>query len=290
MGLYPQPNDWTCGPFALKHGLISLGRLVSGDKLTRLAGSRWWSGTDEIGLAAAARANECDLGMVRKRSPEKARKELISLLREGVPVVLCVDDWAHWITVVGVERSNFVVVDSNMEPVLNVLTWAQLRKRWQYLDRDYDAEEPPAIYDMCPVVPRFRVTIKANFSVERVRYLRRFENRHLAHSWDVYLEDLLAICRPPSHRLTQPLSMAEFLRRNQAMIVSHVVYWHGDVERKDIMRLLGNFRFVAETYGLVIPESNSRRATVDIAILATMWAVAWRGIGDMYGSAGEGRG
>ena len=27
-GFYPQPNEWTCGPFALKHALLALGRMV----------------------------------------------------------------------------------------------------------------------------------------------------------------------------------------------------------------------------------------------------------------------
>ena len=33
MGLYEQPNDYTCGPFALKHALVTLGRLADEDSI-----------------------------------------------------------------------------------------------------------------------------------------------------------------------------------------------------------------------------------------------------------------
>ena len=68
--------------------------------------------------------------------------------------------------------------------------------------------------------------------------------------------------------------MAEFLRRHQDLLVSRLRYWHGDIERDDIHRLLRNFRFVAETYGLVIPVAATRRALVDMAMLLAFWAAA----------------
>jgi hypothetical protein len=265
-----------------------LGKLTDEKRLSRIAGTHWWSGTNEIRLSRAARANDCDLLAVRKRSPDVARKELIAHLNEQTPVILCVDDWGHWITVVRHDRSGFVVLDSSLDPVLNILPWGQLNRRWRYLDRDYDADDPPALYDLYVVQPRFPVTVRASFGAARVRFLRRPENRRLAHSWDEYLEDLLAICRPPSKRLIDRLSMAEFLRRNQDLILSRVTYWHGSIDRKALGRLLRNFRFVAETYGLVIPTASSRQAVADIAILATLWATANRGVGDLYGASENG--
>jgi hypothetical protein len=285
VGFYPQPNDFSCGPFALKHALVALGRLASEDEISSVARPHWWSGTDELRLARAARAFDCDLTQLRRRDPERARRALIEFLRRPVPVILCVDDWGHWITVVRYEGARFVVVDSLLDPVLNVLSWPQLRRRWNYYDTDYDAEDPPVVFDLMPVEPRFRVTIKADFSVSRVQFLRRPENHDLALHWDEYLADLLEICRPRSTRLLGALSMAEFLRRNQELIQSRVVYWHGGVEKDEVARLLRNFRFVAETYGLVIPAAAARRALTDMAILVSLWTAAARGIDEMYGSA-----
>ena len=56
MGLYPQPNKWQCGPFALKHALIMLGKFVNEKRVAEIAGTTWWYGTDELQLAKAARA------------------------------------------------------------------------------------------------------------------------------------------------------------------------------------------------------------------------------------------
>jgi len=282
-GFYPQPNDWTCGPFALKHALAALGKLVDAREIKEIARSHWWSGTDEIQLARAARAFECDLVLERRRDPEAARKMLMKFLREQTPVLLCVDDWTHWVTVVRYEDRRFVIIDSEDDPVLNVVTWGQLRTRWRYHDTDYDKDDPPVIYDLLAVVPRTRTAVKADFHVERVKFLRRPENHGLALHWDEYVEDLLEICRAPSVRISEPLSMGEFLRRHQELLVSRIVYWHGDIERDAILRILRNFRFVAETYDLVIPRSATRRAVADLAILVTMWVVASRGLDEMYG-------
>ena len=136
------------------------------------------------------------------------------------------------------------------------------------------------------VTPRFRTSVKADFSVERVKFLRRPENKRLARHWNEYLEDLLEICKPPTHRIAEPLSMGEFLRRHQELLVTRVVYWHGDVNRDEVSRILRDLRFVSETYGLVIPASMSRRALADLSIVVSLWACADRGINGMFGSPG----
>ncbi len=282
-GFYPQPEEWTCGPFALKHAMVSLGRAVEAGDIAQTARTHWWSGTDEIRLARAARSFDCDLVLERSSDAEAARKRLITYLRKQVPVLLCVDEWAHWITVVGVEGRRFLVIDSGQDPVLTIYTWAQLRARWMFHDTDYCKDEPPVLYDLHAIVPRSNSGVKADFSIDRIKFLRRPENRSLSLYWNEYLEDLLEICRPPSGRITQALSMGEFLRRHQEMIVSRVAFWHGDIDRSVIVKILRNFRFVSDTYGLVIPAASTRRAAADLAILVTMWVVAVRGVDAMYG-------
>lgn len=286
-GFYPQPNEWTCGPFALKHALLALGRMVDVTQIAQTARTHWWSGTNEIQLARAAREFECDLVLERRRDEEQARKLLVKYLREQTPVLLCVEEWTHWITVLRAEDRRFVIVDSNDDPLLSVLTWPQLRNWWRYHDVEYAKDDPPVLYDLMAVTPRFRITVKADFSVERVRFLRRPENRRLARHWNEYLEDLLEICRPPSVRIAEPLSMGEFLRRHAELLMTRVVYWHGDVNREEVARVLRDLRFVSETYGLVIPASMSRRALADLSILISLWACADRGVDGMFGSPGS---
>jgi hypothetical protein len=284
VSFYPQPNDWTCGPFALKHALVALGRLADEDQISSVAHPHWWSGTDEVRLARAAQAFDCDLPFIRRRDPALAHHALVRYVRRHIPVLLCIDEWEHWITVVRSEGGRFVVLDSKHDPVMHVVGWPTLRRRWEYVAWDFDDEDPPALYDLHPVKPRFRNHALARFSVERAQFLRRRDNRDLAVHWDDYLEDLLEVCTTPSNRHAETLSMGEFLRRHQELLLQRISYWHGHVEREDVARLLRNFRFVAETYGLVIPLTHARRALTDIAILSAFWAAAAHGVGDMYGT------
>jgi hypothetical protein len=290
LGLYRQPNDWTCGPFALKHALVTLGRLADENSIAQVAHPHWWAGTDEVKLARAARHFDCDLPLVRRTTPDRAFEALSRYVDQNLPVILCVDEWGHWVTVVRRQNDRFVIIDSKDEPVLKVLSWRELSRRWgytEYEEYDEDTDSYPTYYDLHPVKPRYRVPVKAHFSVERAQHLRRPENADLAIHWDEYLGDLMEICRPRRYRGSSALSMGEFLRRNQELLVSRIRFWHGHVERAAANRVLKNFRFVAETYGLVIPAKGSRRALVDMTVLLSLWAAASNGVGAMYGSGAE---
>lgn len=281
MGLYKQPNDWTCGPFALKHALVTIGRLADEQVIASIANPHWWAGTNEVKLARAARHFDYELPMVRRTDEDRARRALVRYVDQQLPVIICVDQWDHWITVVRHERERFVLLDSRYEPVVQVTDWRRLRQRWQYIDEHEESGKP--LYDMHPVRPRFRVQVRAQFSVERAQFLRRPTSAALAKHWDSYLGDLLQICQPRGRR-SRALSMAEFLRRHHTVLVSRVMYWHGHLEREQVLRVLRNFRFVAETYGLIVPESSARQALVDLAVLLALWAATNAGVDAMYGS------
>lgn len=286
MGLYPQPNKWQCGPFALKHGLIMLGRIVDENHLSRIAGTHWWNGTDEIKLARAAKAHDCTLKLIRRKNPQRAKRELVQTLKNGCPALLCVDQWNHWITVVGAERDKFVLIDSREAPVVQVTTWRNLMRRWGYTERDPDdSTQIQTIYDLHPIVPRYRVRTKARFSVKRARYLRRPENRIFAKHWDEYFTDLSAICTPRTPLSEHVLSLGEMLRRHQSMICEEVAFWHGSVKRERLAKVLRNLRFVAETYDLVVRRDGEKRAVAAIAALLSFWSASKFGIGSVYGTA-----
>jgi hypothetical protein len=283
MGLDRQPNNFTCGPYALKHALTMLGVLAEPQQVSRLAKAHWWSGTDEIRLARAARAYRCDMPLVRKLDNASARKAMVRALASGQPVLTCVDEWEHWIVVVHHEKGRFVAIDSREMPVVVVMTWKELARRWVYIDVDGEDEAPGTeIYDMFPVKPRAHRQPRARFSVARARMLRRPENRDVSLCWDQYLGDLLAVCRPRSPHHVEPLTLGEFLRRHQKLVVERVTYWHGGVEREEVQRVLRNLRFVADTYGMVIPATGTRRAFTDIIALVTLWAAGRRAVDPLY--------
>lgn len=288
MGIYPQPNLWQCGPFALKHALIALGLPHDEGEITHIAGTRWWQGTDEIQLGRAARRFGCTLHLVRRRDPLRARRELLLWLKRGLPVLLCVDQWSHWITVVKAEAGKYIILDSHERRVLAIADWATLRRRWAYReDAEVADEEPQHLYDLHPVVPRRGWRMRAHFSLARVRALRLPKNRQIAARWDAYLEDLLAFCSPRSPRSERVVSLGEFFRRHGSMLVEEVDYWHGALDRDAARRILDDLHFVADTYGLVVPEESEKRAIAGLTALLAMWAAGEYGVSRVYHENGR---
>jgi hypothetical protein len=283
MGFYPQPNDWQCGPFALKHALVMLGILVEEKQISRIAGTTWWYGTDEIQLGRAAKRFDCKLTLVRRYDPEEARKELVTYLRRGIPSLLCIYEWSHWVTVVKAERGKFILLDSRDKAVLTILSWQELKRRWVYHEPDeLDCRAVQTIYDLHPVIPLFRVQTKAKFSMARAQYLRRPSNRTFSRLWDVYLADLLNLCKPRTPRSEHVLSLGEFMRRYENMILDQVDLWHGWIERSQAKRVLNYMHFVADTYGLVIHTEDEKRAIAGITAIMTLWAASEYGVSPVY--------
>ena len=275
MGLYPQPNRWQCGPFALKHALVTLGIFAREREITALARADRKQGADEHQLARAARHFGCDLPTIRRHQPELARRDLLQHLGRGHPVLLCIREWAHWVTVVKAESGKFIVLDSEDARVLTIYSWGQLQRVWPYHERDDGVGGDPAtLFDLCPVIPRARVRTHARFSLARARFLRRPAHRHLAAHWDDYLADLLVICRPRTALSARVLSMGEFFRRHDRMILDQLDYWHGSIPRSAGARVLRDLHFVADTYGLVIHTADEKRAIAAISILLALWAAA----------------
>ncbi len=283
MSLYPQPNRWQCGPFALKHALVTLGIFAREDVITAIAAAEPSEGTDEDQLRRAARRFHCDLPPIRRHEPAEAREQLLRHLRHGHPCLLCVREWAHWVTVVKAEAGRFIVLDSEDTAVLTIYTWRQLERIWPYHERDeHDRRYVATLFDLYPVIPRVRVRTRAQFSLARARHLRRPEHRRLAAHWDDYLADLLTICRPRTALSARVVSMGEFFRRYDTMILDRVDYWHGAVNRRSAARVLRNMHFVADTYGLVIHALDEKRAIASISVILALWAAGKARVDPFY--------
>jgi hypothetical protein len=284
MGIYRQPNRWQCGPFALKHAFLVHGILVPESEISRIAGTNRY-GTSESQLAKAARRFDCDLLMIRRLDPDKARRQLTVHLRKGIPCLLPIDDWSHWVTVVKEEKGRFILLDSEERAVLVIASWPELKNRWVYEEPDeYDDETVHSIFDLHPVVPRGRVRTKAKFSLELARYLRRKSNREFARLWDTYVNDLLAICRPRTALSKDVITLGEFFRRHEGMIVDQLDYWHGGVNPTAARKVLERMHLVADTYGLVIPKSDEKRTIAAISTILSLWAASEYGVDSIYRS------
>ena len=274
MGFYPQSNRWQCGPFALKHALAIVGHFVDEGSITRAAKTTK-EGTDEKMLKRAAERFDCRLIEIRRFTEAAAFKALKAALVAGKPCMICINQWGHWVTIVGFDAKSerFVVIDSEKDPVVRIPAWSELKRRWVY--NEYDREgKLKQFYDLYVLRPRFRVQSKANFSLKRAQFLRRSGNATFVKHFDEYVSDLLNIAKPTPSRdgSAAVISMAEFLRRHRKMLLDTVRYWHGQTTDAKLRRVLDNMRFVAETYGLVIRQEDERRTIASFAALLMAWA------------------
>ena len=278
MSFYPQPYKYQCGPFALKYGLVMLGLFENEREIGKKAGSTWWYGTDEIGLAKAARSYKCSMKYFRREVPAEAVKALNHNLKKGVPCILSVDNWEHWLTVINEQKGKYIVVDSGLEKVIVIYSAKQLLKRWKFVED----ESGEISYDGYALTPKFKVITKANLTLEKARFVMRERNRLLAEKWDTYFNDLINICRPRVPQSKRVVSFAEFLRRHEKLIVTEVANWHGTPTFKELDRILKNLQFVAEVYDLVIYFEDQKKALVDLASILMMYACGKYGMEPIY--------
>lgn len=278
MSFYPQPYKYQCGPFALKYSLVMLGQFRNEREIGKKAGSNWWYGTDEIGLAKAAKSYDCKMKYFRRETANDAIKILVSHLKTGTPCILSVDNWEHWFTVINFQQDKFIVVDSGLDKVIVIYTLSQLIKRWKY----FDEETKELSFDGYAVVPKFKAKTKALFSLEKARYVMHKRNVDLAEKWDTYFNDLINICRPQIPNSKKTISFSEFLRRYENLIVKEVANWHGTPKYNELKKILKNLKFVAEVYDLVIYNEDQKKALIDLSALLMMYACGKYGMDPIY--------
>lgn len=255
MGIYSQPNAWLCGPFALKHALLTVGIFEDEWSIARDAGTDQ-DGTDEIELAKAARVYGCDLGMLRRHHAEDARGELIRCLVEGHPVLLCVEQWDHWVTVVHHENGVFVLFDSRDPAVIREVAWGWLAEKWRYREESGEAH-----YDLHPLVPR-RPAAVATFSLRRTRALVSAADPELRRRWGRYGRGLITLACATGSAVTVDLfatSMSGFLRRHRSAVVDGLVKEMSPRVAPAAHRAIDHLCFVADTYDFAVTTEDEGR-------------------------------
>lgn len=125
-----------CGPAALREALAAIGVQRSEDELAALAKTTV-DGTSPRGLLRALSLLELEREpayyMMEARA-DIAYIRVAEALREERPVVLCVDNYNHWVAVtgfLGASRPRFVVADAGHEERILYLTAPELLSRWR---------------------------------------------------------------------------------------------------------------------------------------------------------------
>lgn len=273
MSFYKQPLMYLCGPFALKYALVMLGKMEDEKEIERLAGSTWWYGTDEIGLEKAANHFDCELQEMKAVGNIKdIIKTLNATLRKDLPVILCVDKWGHWITVVKHENNKYICVDSGEKKVIIILSELELLRRWKYMD----GKTPT--YSGYILKPWYKTRTKARLNIDIAKQLMSAKYEDLALKWDTYFNALMEVTRNRVPISESTISFKEFLRRHQKRIVETVADWHGDVTYSELDKIFNNFLFVANVYDMVIHLDDQELALITFTSVLMLYAT------DTYGS------
>ncbi len=267
MSFYKQPLMYLCGPFALKYALVMLGKMEDEKEIEKLAGSTWWYGTDEIGLEKAANYFDCELEeMESTGNVHDIIRTLNSTLRKNLPVILCVDKWGHWITVVKHENNKYICVDSGERRVIIILSESELLRRWKYIDNKIPT------YSGYILKPWYKTRTKARINIDVAKELMSLKYADLALKWDAYFNVLVEVTRDRIPISEFTITFKEFLRRNQKRIVELVADWHGDVEYKELDNIFNNFLFVANVYDMIIHLDDEQIALITFTSVLMMYA------------------
>lgn len=132
-----QEKPYSCGPSALLNACRVLGKKVSERKLRPLAECSEENGTNEVGLISAAR----NLGYTATTHSSADQKAAWAFVRsnilDGKPVLLCIDNWGHWVTAVGIIGDQILVIDpantkkNSDENGIHPMNRRALFKRWK---------------------------------------------------------------------------------------------------------------------------------------------------------------
>lgn len=132
-----QTNGYSCGPAAVQNALLVHHRRVSQRSLRALCETNEVEGTDEQGVLRALLAYGYAPDEWSGDVARDAERWLLASLIAGRPVVLCVDRWEHWVTLIGAVGRQVVLYDpARGVERLRVLRWSDLRKRWEAARRD----------------------------------------------------------------------------------------------------------------------------------------------------------
>jgi hypothetical protein len=278
VSFYPQPNSYQCGPFALKYALIMIGIFKNEDQLGISAGSTWWGGTDELGLARAARKANCKMKYIQSSNPDDARRMLNEKLKKRIPCILSVNNWEHWLTVITYSAGKYVIVDSGQDHVVSVLTSKQLLRKWRYKDH----YEGYFSYDAYAVVPKTKVYTRAKFTVSKAKELMFERNKDLATKWNEYFTDVMSVGKPRTKLTTKYITFSEFLRRNEGNLTRRIANWHGIPSYSELKKVLQNMKFVAGVYDIIIPIEDEHKALIDLSALLMMYSCGKYGMDKIY--------
>jgi ABC-type bacteriocin/lantibiotic exporter with double-glycine peptidase domain len=133
-----QKDSYSCGAAAVVNALRCFGRKVSEMKVRGFSDTSS-EGTSEAGIVQALKGLGFDGTPFDTPDADKAIKILHDCSKRGEPVIICVQNLQHWVTVIGVlDQSRRYIISDPAKTVRNmaengvhVVSEKEIRKTWQ---------------------------------------------------------------------------------------------------------------------------------------------------------------
>lgn len=132
-----QRKGYWCGIASIANALEVLGIRRTQREIAKLCDVNEAAGTDETEMKRALLANGVGVDEVHTDSNASAINWLYQHLYGTGPLILCVDNDEHWVTVVGVCVNRFVVFDPARNTGVEVHDRESLSARWVNSDGIY---------------------------------------------------------------------------------------------------------------------------------------------------------
>ncbi|HCE42985.1 MAG TPA: hypothetical protein DET40_05515 [Lentisphaeria bacterium] len=279
-----------CGPCSLSSCLYILGIEATQRGLAKASGSPYVifeEGINEHKIKKAADAYGVTskyLMITDKEKGDVFTRKLLAHLKKGLPAILCCQDFAHWVAVIGYvdEKEKYIVIDPNDKKSTFSRYSNTFLKNIAWNDNKGDEKKDPSQYfaillqrkDGNP--PQWRVS---------EAWIRLCESGS-EDTADNMANDLIEIARRtvPNGNVGNGkcrkagLYMTQILDKYEDMIIDAVDHWIASekVTKANLRSFYDDYKVVAASTGIKLPKGAAHAAIVaQITTLLTTYA--WRG-------------
>jgi len=265
MSLIKQPDAYSCGPACVANALYLLGNAVIPlERIKRVCGTRWWNGTDESGLRRGLRRVGYD-GIEQTWMHKSDATAALSWLRDqhaqGRPVILCVDNFDHWVLAGGSMERKFFILDpyeGHRGAAASHYSNAALARRWWCKDKDEGCYYAVAVKPNTKATRRLAQRAMPLTSPDVLNRLRDSSNDLLPVS-----NSLIDVFGSVRHGK----KLADLLQETSPYLTSRIDYWWANIDRERIRRELRNFVAFARGRQLRYVPSKREQAITDLTVL-----------------------
>lgn len=133
-----QQLSWSCGPAAVVNAARAVGKRIAESRVRKLSGTTKRDGTDEHGLITGIRGAGLTATPHWSTIDTTAWAFVRSNVLDGRPCLLCIDNWGHWVTAIGLVGDHVLIADPTSATInqnengIHSFARRQLIKRWKH--------------------------------------------------------------------------------------------------------------------------------------------------------------